>query len=81
MEKDTTLLRVAKKHNVSPGQVALAYLTQHLNCAASFYSSSKERMEGNMAACSIELDEEDVAKLGTLQRSASWGLPSPYTLS
>ena len=81
MEKDTILLQVAKKHAVSPGQVALAYLTQHLKCAASFYSSSKERMEGNMEACSIELDEEDVKMLGTLQRSASWGLPSPYTLS
>ena len=82
IEKDAILLQVAKKHSVSPGQIALAYLMEHLNCATSFYSSSKERMEGNMAAsCGIELDEEDVAKLGTLQRSASWGLPSPYTLS
>lgn len=81
IERDAILLQVAKKHHVSPGQVALAYLMQHLNCAVSFYSSSKERMEGNMAACGIELDEEDVAKLKTLQRSASWGLPSPYTLS
>ena len=83
IEKDTVLLEVAKKHNnVTPGQVALAYLIQHLNCAASFYSSSKERMEGNMAACGgIVLDDLDIAKLGALQRSASWGLPSPYTLS
>eukprot|EP00985_Skeletonema_marinoi_P005567 scaffold2421_cov145-Skeletonema_marinoi.AAC.9 len=81
MEKDEILLEVAKKQNVSPGQVALAYLVQHLKCAVSFYSSSKERMEGNILACSVHLDPEDVTKLEMLQRSASWGLPSPYTLT
>lgn len=84
MEKDEVLLEVAKKHDVSPGQVVLAYLIQQLKCAASFYSTSKERMEGNILACSsrsVNLDPDDVAKLEMLQRSASWGLPSPYMLS
>ena len=81
IEEDEIVKSVAAKYNnVSPGQVALAYLI-NLGYAVSFYSSSEERMKGNIEACSLKLDSDDMANLSSLQRSASWGLPSPYTLS
>lgn len=81
IEEDEIIKSVATKYdNVSPGQVALAYLI-NLGYAVSFYSSSEERMKGNIEACSLKLDSDDIDKLSSLQRSASWGLPSPYTLS
>ena len=81
IEEDEIVKSVAAKYNnVSPGQVALAYLI-NLGYAVSFYSSSEERMKGNIEACSLTLDSDGMDKLSSLQRSASWGLPSPYTLS
>ncbi|EJK46073.1 hypothetical protein THAOC_35282 [Thalassiosira oceanica] len=80
MEEDGVLVSIASKHGATPGQVALAYLL-HQGFAVTFYSGKLERMRGNIEACDIDLDESDVDKLEGLQRSASWGLPSPYTLS
>lgn len=79
MEEDNVLVSIAKKHGVSPGQVALAYILRQ-GYSASFFSTSIERMKGNINACNISLDEGDMEKLSSLQRSASWGLPSPYEL-
>ena len=80
MDEDAVLMSIASKHGATPGEIALAYLLKQ-GLAATFYSSKLERMRGNVAACDIDLDESDVEKLEGLQRSASWGLPSPYTLS
>jgi len=81
IEDDEVIKSIATKYNnVSPGQIALAYLI-NLGYAVSFYSSSEERMKGNIEACSLKLDSDDMDKLSSLQRSASWGLPSPYSLS
>ncbi len=80
METDDVLTLIGLKHNMSPGQIALAYLLRR-GFAVSFSSSSQERMRGNINACSIALDDDDMESLKSLQRSGSQGLRSPYSLS
>ncbi|KAL7551419.1 hypothetical protein ACHAWF_014607 [Thalassiosira exigua] len=78
--KDPVVTSVAKKHGVDPGLVALGYLVSE-GFGVTFLSSSPERIASNAEVFSLTLDDEDVERLGKLNRSTSWGLPSPYQLS
>ena len=80
MENDDVLQSIGSKHTMSPGQIALAYLLRR-GFAVTFLSSSQERMRGNIDACRIALDDDDMENLESLQRSGSRGLQSPYSLS
>ena len=79
IDEDEVVTSIANKHGVTPGHVALCFLL-HKGFALSCWSSSEERIKANASVCSLQLDADDMEKLSALNRSESWGLPSPYML-
>ena len=79
--EDRVVRSVAEKHSKTPGQVALRHIIQQ-GIAPIFLSSSEERIRSNMRAVTFELDNDDTARLGALQKTdgGSWGLPSPCSI-
>ena len=62
-----TIQKIAKKHEVSEYQVALAWLLQRSPVMLPIPgTSSVTHLEENVAAASLQLDEEDMRKLDTL---------------
>jgi 2,5-diketo-D-gluconate reductase B len=59
---------VAEKHDATPAQVSLAWLLSHDNVAAIPKASSREHMIQNLAALELELDQEDVALIDSIDR-------------
>ncbi|MFC6824447.1 aldo/keto reductase [Halopelagius fulvigenes] len=55
--------RVAEKHDASPAQVSLAWLTRKENVTAIPKAASEDHIRDNYAALDVELDEEDVAAI------------------
>ena len=69
---------VAERHDATPAQVSLAWVLSHDNVAAIPKASSREHMEQNLAAQDLELDDEDVALIDSIDRrhrniDSSWG--------
>lgn len=61
---------IAKKHEASEFQVALAWLLQHSPVMLPIPgTSSVAHLEENVASASLTLDEEDIQKLNELERS------------
>ena len=58
-----TLREVADAHDVTPAQVALAWVVRHPNVVAIPGASSVEQVESNAEAASIELTDEEAAAL------------------
>ena len=59
---------VAEKHDATPAQVSLAWLLSHDNVAAVPKASTREHMAQNLAALDLELDEEDVELIDSIDR-------------
>ena len=59
------IARVAKKHDATPSQIALAWLLQHSPVMLPIPGTgSVEHLEENMGAAKIQLTDEDVAAIG-----------------
>ncbi|MDQ6697681.1 MAG: aldo/keto reductase [Actinomycetota bacterium] len=58
-----TLRQVAKTHDATPAQVALAWLVRQPNVVAIPGASSVEQVEHNAAAADLELTEDDAQRL------------------
>jgi aryl-alcohol dehydrogenase-like predicted oxidoreductase len=59
----TALKDVAKTHDATPAQVALAWVVRRPNVVAIPGASSVEQLEANVAAADLELTDEDDARL------------------
>jgi aryl-alcohol dehydrogenase-like predicted oxidoreductase len=58
------LEEIARKHDATPGQVALAWLLQHSPVILVIPgTNSVEHLEENVDAAGLRLDEDDVASL------------------
>jgi alcohol dehydrogenase (NADP+) len=84
--QDPTILAVAEKSGITPGQVLLAWALQRGTCTIP-KSSNPDRLRENFAAADITLDASDMETLNGLDRhyrlvDGSFFCPpgSPYTL-
>ncbi|WP_372480042.1 aldo/keto reductase [Halomicrobium sp. HM KBTZ05] len=59
---------VAQKHDATPAQVSLAWITSHDNVAAIPKASSREHMQQNLAALDLELDDDDLDLIDSIDR-------------
>ncbi|WP_368409348.1 aldo/keto reductase [Halorussus gelatinilyticus] len=59
---------VAEKHDASPAQVSLAWLLQRDGVAAIPKASSEDHIRDNWGALDLELDDEDVEKIESIDR-------------
>lgn len=66
------VISVAEKHEITPGQVALAYLMEK-GISVIPKSSRRERLEENFAAAAVELDQEDIAAIDSLDGKEGFG--------
>lgn len=62
------IVAVAEKHGVSQAQVCLAWLWQHDNVVAIPKATSREHLQDNFDAQSLELDEEDIERINGIER-------------
>ncbi|MFQ3308222.1 MAG: 2,5-diketo-D-gluconate reductase B [Candidatus Nanohaloarchaea archaeon] len=60
--------KIAEKHNVSEAQVSLAWLMQHDNVVVIPKASSEDHIRDNWNAKNLELDEEDIEKINSIER-------------
>ncbi len=63
------LTEIAKKHDASETQVALAWLWSHKDMAAIPKATSKAHIEENLEAVSLELNSEDIGRINALDRN------------
>ena len=59
---------VAEKHDATPAQVSLAWLLSKENVAAIPRTMDEEHLRSNFEAQELDLDEEDVAKIDSIER-------------
>lgn len=62
------LQEIAEKHDVSEAQVSLAWVMQHDNVVAIPKASSEDHIRDNWKARDLELDEEDIEKINSIER-------------
>ncbi|QKJ85947.1 2,5-didehydrogluconate reductase DkgB [Paramixta manurensis] len=65
--KDDVIAAIATKHQATPAQVILAWALQ-LGYAVIPSSTKRENLASNMAAVSLKLDAQDMAKIAELDR-------------
>ena len=61
--RNTALASVAKKHNVTPAAVALAWTMRHQHVVAIPKASNLEHVKANAAAADLKLDADDLKAL------------------
>ena len=66
------VVSVAEKHEITPGQAVLAYLMEK-GISVIPKSSRRERLEENFAAATVELDQEDIAVIDSLDGKDGFG--------
>ena len=66
------VVSVAEKHEITPGQAVLAYLMEK-GISVIPKSSRRERLEENFAAAAVELDQEDIAVIDSLDGKEGFG--------
>lgn len=66
------VVSVAEKHEITPGQAVLAYLMEK-GISVIPKSSRRERLEENFAAATVELDQEDIAVIDSLDGKEGFG--------
>ncbi len=59
---------IAEKHGVSEAQVSLAWIMQHENVVAIPKASSEDHIRDNYESLDLELDEEDIEKINSIER-------------
>ena len=62
------LREIAEKHDATPAQVSLAWLVELENVATIPKASGDDHLKANLAARELELDEEDVARIESIDR-------------
>jgi 2,5-diketo-D-gluconate reductase B len=62
------LQEVAEKHGVSEAQVSLAWLMQKDNVVVIPKATGEEHIRDNYKAQDLELDEEDIEKIDSIER-------------
>ncbi|HLW25351.1 MAG TPA: aldo/keto reductase [Steroidobacteraceae bacterium] len=71
------LAEVARAHEATPRQVALAFLLRHPNTFVIPKAASPEHVAENAAAAALELDDEDIARLeAAFPRGEARALPT-----
>ena len=65
--KDPVIGQIARKHDATPAQVALAWALQ-LGYAVIPSSTKRENLASNLLARQLRLDDEDMAQIATLER-------------
>ncbi len=63
---NSTVLTIARKHGVSPAQVALRWLTRQPLVATIPMSTNREHLRQNLETNSLDLDEDDVRQLDSI---------------
>jgi diketogulonate reductase-like aldo/keto reductase len=63
--KDPALSKLAKRHDTTPAQVALAWVLRQPRMIAIPKASNREHVRANAAAAELRLSEEDLAALDT----------------
>ena len=58
-----TLRSVAKNHDATPSQVALAWVVSHPNVVAIPGASSRAQLESNVAAADLQLNDHEITEL------------------
>jgi aryl-alcohol dehydrogenase-like predicted oxidoreductase len=58
-----TVRAVAKNHDATPSQVALAWVVSHPNVVAIPGASSLTQLESNVAAADLQLSSDEIAEL------------------
>lgn len=66
--KDAVIIDIAKKHNATPAQVALAWAMQ-LGYAVIPSSTQREHLASNLLAQQLRLTQEDMAAIAQLERN------------
>jgi 2,5-diketo-D-gluconate reductase B len=64
---DPVIVEIARKHDATPAQVALAWAMQ-LGYAVIPSSTKRENLASNLLATSLRLDSDDLARIATLDR-------------
>lgn len=64
---DPILVEIARKHDATPAQVALAWAMQ-LGYAVIPSSTKRENLASNLLATSLRLGDDDIARIATLDR-------------
>lgn len=59
---------IAEKHDASPAQVCLAWVTSHENVVAIPKATGEDHLEDNLAATDLELDGDDLAAIDGVDR-------------
>jgi 2,5-diketo-D-gluconate reductase B len=62
------LREIAEKHDATPAQVSLAWLAGLDGVATIPKASGREHLEANLAARDLELDDEDVERIESIER-------------
>lgn len=75
--EDPILLELAKKHNATSAQIALAWVLQY-DTSVVVKSSSLSHQRENMAAASLTLDESDKRKIEGLNRNHRYFRPEDW---
>lgn len=68
---------VAERHNATAAQVVLAYLLQ-LGCSVVPKTASLERLEENLRAVELQLEDADIAALDAVPGERMWGNPRTF---
>lgn len=66
--RDPTLRAIARAHDATPAQVALAWLLSKEHCAAIPKAASAAHRRENLAALELELEAEEIARIDGLAR-------------
>ncbi|NDV47135.1 aldo/keto reductase [Paludibacter sp. 221] len=67
-DKEDIILSIAKEHNATPAQVMLAWGMER-NTIVIPKSVNKERIKENFGSVNVKLNDEDMAKIATLDRN------------
>jgi 2,5-diketo-D-gluconate reductase B len=73
--KDPVIEEVARRHGATPAQVALAWALQQ-GYAVIPSSTKRENLASNLEAQQLKLDEEDMARIATLDRGERLANPA-----
>lgn len=74
------LLTVAKRHEATPAQIALAWLISHDNVVTIPKATGEEHLRENLAAREISLTSEDIAEINSIEHTERFFNPdgSPW---
>lgn len=78
MLEDEVIKEIADKHNATPAQIALAW-NMNRGVVVIPKSMNKERIQQNFEALDIQLDEDDIAKIETLDQNKRIFDPSKWS--